>query len=1636
MTHESFIVGRVVADVAISALTSSSSVRRPAVRITGFNEDEILEMVRALESFRMPGTGRPATIKVGITESIADLGPQYCLGPGETLTHWRNADVDALILIDLRVQGDEEGLAAVNRLEDSSVLAEDDESVAAERLKLLIGHAWAASGRGDRRLARLDEGLATVRAAVAGEQQLSLRRWTRFVAAVCTSLAAIELMTPDAVDRAIGEGLSHINLFPDRDLFTEDRGERTRLARNQRVSQGRQPSGSAITDDDLLERIDSVALEPQFLERFALDEVAARERMREIVHNGGPSERCAIDLSVWLALFERRADQDGLGQLVRAHLEKSAPDRLDEFDGLEVEAGLDHTDQEAAERFLRAEPPQDASALVDLLSRGLRRRVEKVAFPDAQQAADPLRALLHGLHVLEDLRGPTVRLGIEGVAVDGDWSQWLFGFLYGRTLRDVMEGTADAARSLEVDPRLLSAQLPALPDEDEDFDATAAWAPLRLTIDVADGGRRRFRWDPQAHPGLVALAALTLVNEPMVGTAVDVDLDAFCERFLDPRHWDDAPTSRPQSTGPVIEELLSIRTEMLSRLQDGLSADLLDEYVTTWSVAMEKARRELVPCNAPLPELADAVLSDVIELNDGHLAMLATHPLRLRWVIQHFRKLTKLLVQCLSDGLELNPENSELFFEWLERAAPHGLPPVIVGADETVAIAAREFGWHEEFTPVRSGGQEQRERTAAVDDVAIDEMVSVITAYLETYPYKQDGLVLLLLDRDGSFRLPLRVIQRLRARASGLHVELHVLAPRAHHHDMVRAFEEAFTEQIADEQLFPAVQLVVRDWDPNKEPDLSGLQDRIDIALAPALFGARTTLNRQTRDQSAALSGGYDPWLHSANHDLADASQNVVRVMLPQQLDPMLETWSTLCVRHDAHSAVAPQQADNTDYFTLQVRFDRHQELFGALHSVAHWVVTLDAYVGRDQVDHLSDRPDVILVRTGVGKNRAYTLIVSSGTGRRFVAQRLEKKLRNDLAFPEDLPLAQVANRFFEVGRNVVPGAVLRALGLGRAVNEVVGLVISRFEVARYFPVPQENPALVAWISFDDHQSWFGRTQRMRADLGRFTLTLDEDGVVRLDVLVVESKFRQTLDFGIARQQLDRTTELCRSAFSGGRPAADTEFWQLELAAAIDQTSRIEQPASELPARRLVGPSRVGLEETVLHSLRSGSVVLDRVRGVAVAIAAKAEDPAPGIDTLQGHALIRVNRPEVIRVVQDLLAGTEPAPASSPLATRETQPFSEDALRPVGPSDEPDSGRVRSLDAAMDERHGGLGETELKGRYERVLDVLRQFSVAVDPPPSQPWREGPGFYILRVIPRAGVSVDKVVNRVHEIELALALPIGAKIRSSLDRGAIAFEIPKTPDERYPVLARSLWDRFPVPHDGLAVPLGEDVSGALISIEFSSPDSPHLLVAGTTGSGKSVALETLLYGLCRYPESALRLHLVDPKGTELLDFADDPHVDGEIGMDASDAVAALEDAVAEMRRRYELMKGARARSLVQFNAAVPAAARLPWRVIVLDEYADLTSDPADKSSVEQLLRRLTQKARAAGIHVIAATQRPSADVVSTTIRSNFPAQLALRVKTATDSRIIMDEPGAETLAGQGDAFLRTARGTTRLQVAWHG
>ena len=338
--------------------------------------------------------------------------------------------------------------------------------------------------------------------------RLSLRRWTSYVITTCDEVNRAALRTPSEVERAGAESLHELELFPDVDLFVSDAAARSRLARNVNVSAGRQPSGASISDDDLLERINTSDLSVALLERFGLSDLQARERMRAVVQGGGAKERADLDLSLWLELFERRADKAGLGQIVRAAIAEQSADRLAEFDELDVEAGLDHSEQFAAERLLRAEPPEGVRSLLELLPSRIRRRVEKVAFPDAQIEPDPLRAVLHALSVLDDEAEGSVHLRLEGLPESGRWSRWLFAYLYGPTLAGVRDQVDEARLTLELDERLLDVRSPRDAGEEDDFDTSQAWAPLRLVVAIPDVGVRRFRWDPLGTPGLTAFAAL------------------------------------------------------------------------------------------------------------------------------------------------------------------------------------------------------------------------------------------------------------------------------------------------------------------------------------------------------------------------------------------------------------------------------------------------------------------------------------------------------------------------------------------------------------------------------------------------------------------------------------------------------------------------------------------------------------------------------------------------------------------------------------------------------------------------------------------------------------------------------------------------------------------------------------------------------------------------------------------------------------------------------------------------------------------------------------------------------------------------------------------------------------------------
>jgi DNA segregation ATPase FtsK/SpoIIIE, S-DNA-T family len=295
---------------------------------------------------------------------------------------------------------------------------------------------------------------------------------------------------------------------------------------------------------------------------------------------------------------------------------------------------------------------------------------------------------------------------------------------------------------------------------------------------------------------------------------------------------------------------------------------------------------------------------------------------------------------------------------------------------------------------------------------------------------------------------------------------------------------------------------------------------------------------------------------------------------------------------------------------------------------------------------------------------------------------------------------------------------------------------------------------------------------------------------------------------------------------------------------------------------------------------------------------------------------------------------------------------------------------------------------------------------------------------------SGVKVGKVRNLQQDIAYALAATEVRILAPIPGKSAVGVEVPNTKPAK--VTLGDVFQSYPEANDWtLPVGLGKDISGR--AVFFDLAEMPHLLVAGTTGSGKSVMLNGLLTSLLLTTDPRqVKMVLIDPKRVELSPFGRVPHLITPVVTDVKKAANALSWGVAEMERRYEVLEHNGVRSLEGYNdrAEVP----MPYVVVVIDELADLMMQAGAK--VEDAIIRLAQKARAVGIHLVVATQRPSVDVITGMIKANVPSRIAFAVSSQVDSRVIMDGPGAEALLGMGDMLYKpvSAARPSRVQGAF--
>ena len=350
-------------------------------------------------------------------------------------------------------------------------------------------------------------------------------------------------------------------------------------------------------------------------------------------------------------------------------------------------------------------------------------------------------------------------------------------------------------------------------------------------------------------------------------------------------------------------------------------------------------------------------------------------------------------------------------------------------------------------------------------------------------------------------------------------------------------------------------------------------------------------------------------------------------------------------------------------------------------------------------------------------------------------------------------------------------------------------------------------------------------------------------------------------------------------------------------------------------------------------------------------------------------------------------------------------------------------------------------QEELNQNKDRILSTLTNFKIGIQ---SIKATIGPTVTLYEIVPEAGIKISRIKNLEDDIALSLSA-LGIRIIAPIPgKGTIGIEVPNKNREMVGIRSVLASERFQKTDKDLPVAIGKTISNELMVIDLAK--MPHLLVAGATGQGKSVGLNVILASLLykKHP-SQLKFVLVDPKKVEMSLFskierhylAKLPNTEEAIITDTKKVVYTLNSLCIEMENRYEILKDAGAKNIKEYNAKFVARKLnpkeghrfLPYIVLVIDELADLMMTAGKE--VETPIARLAQLARAIGIHLVVATQRPSVNVITGVIKANFPARLSFKVTSKIDSRTILDTGGADQLIGQGDMLFSSGSEIVRLQ-----
>lgn len=1068
------------------------------------------------------------------------------------------------------------------------------------------------------------------------------------------------------------------------------------------------------------------------------------------------------------------------------------------------------------------------------------------------------------------------------------------------------------------------------------------------------------------------------------------------------------------------------------------------------------------------------------------------HPMRLA-AIWRKSKLAVDLVSQILGSIEAEGD-PKLFFRDIAHDFEHALYPEIVPIWTndgpqflTISDVVADYSLHEPPVADPKGENDTNESPAEGSSCVHD----LVKRYLTLQPHERSNLSVVLFNCD-SARLPQAVVTKIggmqddegdvRCQVLLRHIESQKLRNIYCSILSSEATADAYSASEASQDFMARLRIsVIADQAPPPNPKDG---HPYDIVFSQDVISRHAQLEwyleqSEPADIRTLLPSRWSRRRPAARDDLKSA----VFLCCPIQ---SAEGWAYI-------SAVASifkgDRDESTSKRLLPVRQldfadGRTKRIFEETHDLGNWVVNFDELLDRRQLMNHQVR----VIRYKQISTQGRNLVISSRAPMTLLRSMIMSRIRA-LQLPlTDAEVRTLADRLIDDANDVSGDIVLRAATCGQSASELMGIVLSR----RMLRDDLGTDQLIGWYFLDDYASWLGQREQQIADLLAICPQVAEDGTLRITLAVSEAKYVEIESLAAKRKesqkQLRDTLERLEDAIFGDPERLDRQSWLARLADLMLDGIRI--PAArgidlgEWRRAMREGRCEVNLKGLSHVFVPTSSDADDPTIATEVADARNAYQEIIGRKALKQLLMAywhNQNTADVRRSMDFFHMDFEPTwrvpgsgvallhgafrahvrkPASPPPPPIPEPTLKTPAEMPTKPSIEnspsvPSSGHSAPLPIDL-----SSVQTPPHWAYSVIAEFVAPAAYAAPiSPEDEEWLKQiafstrgalqqlqlqaksigsaltPNSALLRFAGNANLTVEQVLKKRSELLTTYGLNV-ISVRPEPGAVIIAVERPK----RQTIDIRSLWSGWTPASSGwgnqeLMIAVQEN-SGDPLFLSPGKDHAPHTLIAGSTGSGKSVLMQNIILGIAatNTPEQA-KIVLIDPKqGVDYFAFDRLPHIDGGVIDDQLTATQRLEELVAEMDRRYTLFKEKRVSNLTAYNAKVAVNDRLPVIWLIHDEFAEWMLTEDYKDAVSSIVQRLGVKARAAGIYLIFAAQRPDANVMPMQLRSNLGNRLILRVDSEGTSEIALGEKGAERLLGKGHllAKLEGERGGIYAQV----